>query len=224
MNSPHEETLFPVGTLACPVCEKQGSSFFLQVSMREYWRCATCESTFLTPVHWLSRQDEMALYQKHRNDPDDEGYRRFLARLAQPLLERLPSGASGLDYGCGPGHVLAAMLSEEGHAMAVFDPFFANDPRALTTTYDFITCTEVAEHFHRPAEEFRRLQCLLKPGGWLAVMTCFQTEDARFADWHYRRDPTHVVFYREATFAYLARCWGWYCEVPCRNVVLLQRP
>ncbi|WP_382321659.1 class I SAM-dependent methyltransferase [Hydrogenophaga sp. UC242_53] len=89
--------------------------------------------------------------------------------------------------------------------------------------HDFITCTEVAEHFHDPAAEFRRLDALLRPGGWLALMTRFQTDDARFAQWHYRRDPTHVVFYREATLRWLARHHGWHCEVPGANVVLMQK-
>jgi hypothetical protein len=65
---------------------------------------------------------------------------------------------------------------------------------------------------------------LLRPGGWLALTTCFQTDDSRFAQWHYRRDPTHVVFYREATLAHLARHHGWRMEVPTRNVALMHKP
>ena len=67
---------------------------------------------------------------------------------------------------------------------------------ALQRDYDVITLSEVAEHLFEPAVEFERLGRLLKPGGWLGVMTCFQTDDTSFARWHYRRDPTHVVFYR----------------------------
>ncbi|WP_347259047.1 class I SAM-dependent methyltransferase [Methylocaldum sp.] len=89
--------------------------------------------------------------------------------------------------------------------------------------YDFVTCTEVAEYFHQPSREFRRLDALLRPGGWLALMTCFQSDDTRFADWHYRRDPTHVVFYREATLRRLAGRHGWHCEIPCPNVALMRK-
>ena len=91
-------------------------------------------------------------------------------------------------------------------------------------TYDFVTCTEVAEHFHRPADEFDRLERLLRPGGWLAVMTSFQTDDARFAGWHYRRDPTHVVFYRAETFRTIAARHGWDCEIPAKDVALMRKP
>jgi 2-polyprenyl-3-methyl-5-hydroxy-6-metoxy-1,4-benzoquinol methylase len=116
------------------------------------------------------------------------------------------------------------MLREAGHSVALYDPFFHPDTSPLQTRHDFITCTEVIEHFHAPAQEFRRLDALLQPGGWLALMTCFQTDDARFAQWHYRRDPTHVVFYREGTLAHLARRHGWRMEVPTRNVALMHKP
>ena len=43
---------------------------------------------------------------------------RFLGRLAEPLVERLDPGASGLDFGCGPGPALAAMLTRRGYTVA----------------------------------------------------------------------------------------------------------
>jgi hypothetical protein len=55
-------------------------------------------------------------------------------------------------------------------------------------------------------------------------MTFFQTDDAGFADWHYRKDPTHVVFYREATMRQAAASRGWSCEIPVRNVALMRKP
>ncbi|MCC5968498.1 MAG: class I SAM-dependent methyltransferase [Pararhodobacter sp.] len=210
--------------IACPVCGAPRSEWFMVVGGREYWRCIECEARYLTPAQHPSREEAYAHYLQHENDPNDSRYRRFLSKLSDPLLARLAAGARGLDYGCGPGPALAAMLREAGHAVALYDPFFHPDPAPLSETYDFVTCTEVAEHFHNPNAEFARLRALIRPNGWLAVMTCFQTDDARFKDWHYRKDPTHVVFYRAATFMYLARSWGWRCEVPVKDVVLMQRP
>lgn len=209
---------------ACPVCRSPGSQPFMSVDGRDYWRCETCAARILDPHQLPSRDTEYAHYLHHENHPDDPGYRRFLSRLAVPLLARLPSASRGLDYGCGPGPALAAMLREAGHEMALYDPFFHPDPEPLEKSYDFVTCTETAEHFHRPAEEFARLMSLVRPGGWLAIMTCFQTDDARFQDWHYRKDPTHVVFYREETLRHLAAARGWHCEVPGKDVALMQRP
>jgi len=48
----------------------------------------------------------------------DPRYRRFLARLAEPLIAHLPKGARGLDFGCGPGPTLSLMLREAGFACA----------------------------------------------------------------------------------------------------------
>lgn len=208
----------------CPVCLAPGVQPFMSVDGRNYLRCKTCTATFLDPRQFPSRDHEYVHYLHHQNHPDDPGYRRFLSKLAVPLLERLPPASRGLDYGCGPGPALAAMLCEVGHEVALYDPFFQPDPAPLGRVHDFVTCTETAEHFHRPAEEFARLMSLVRPGGWLAIMTCFQTNDARFANWHYRKDPTHVVFYHENTLRHLAATRGWHCEVPAKDVALMQRP
>ena len=213
----------PVAWPLCPVCVVGSVEFFLAVGDLRYWRCPHCLATLLEPRQRLSLEDERAEYRLHRNDPADAGYRAFLARLAEPLLARLAQDSEGLDFGCGPGPALSAMLREAGHRMRDYDPAFAPDPAALARTYDFIACTEVFEHLHQPARELALLESLLRPGGMLAVMTNFQTDDARFADWKYRRDPTHVVFYRRHTFEVLAHARGWDCEFPAANVVFLTR-
>ncbi len=208
----------------CPVCRVPSPRPLLEIDARAYWRCDVCEARFLDPKQLPNRDQERAHYLNHENNPDDPGYRTFLSKLARPLLERLEPGRSGLDYGCGPGPALAMMLEEAGHRMALYDPFFFEDKEVLARTYDVITCTEAAEHFHRPHEEFDRLGRLLRPGGWLGIMTCFQTDDTRFATWHYRRDPTHVVFYREATLRHIAAERGWCCDVPTKDVALMRKP
>jgi SAM-dependent methyltransferase len=209
---------------ACPVCRGARVAAFGTFEARGYWRCDGCGARGLNPAHHPDARTERGHYDLHDNRVDDPGYRRFLGRLAVPLLARLDRGAAGLDYGCGPGPALAAMLREAGHEMAVHDPFYAPDPAPLAARYDFVTCTEVAEHFHAPAEAFDRMGALLRPGGLLAVMTCFQTEDARFGGWHYRRDPTHVVFYRAETFEAIAAARGWRCEIVAKDVAFLTVP
>ncbi|WP_119418779.1 methyltransferase domain-containing protein [Desertibaculum subflavum] len=207
----------------CPVCRQGDPRPLIRADGFDYWRCEACEASFLDPGQRPSWRDASAYYLRHENDADDPRYRRFLARLAEPLLARLAPRSRGLDYGCGPGPALAAMLREAKHSITVYDPLFRPDPAALEQAYDFITCTEVIEHFHHPAEEFERLDGLLRPGGWLGLTTCFQTEDARFAGWHYRRDPTHVVFYREATLRHVAAARGWSCEIPAKDIALMRK-
>lgn len=208
----------------CPVCVTGLGRYFQQVEARHYWRCPSCEATYLDPRQLPGREEERREYDLHRNHAHDPGYRRFLSKAAEPLAGKLAAGSRGLDFGCGPGPALAAMMQEIGHAMALYDPFYFDDPKVLERAYDFVTCTEVFEHLHRPAEELDRIDGLLRPGGWLAVMTTFQTDDAAFANWNYRRDPSHVVFYRASTFEYLARNRGWRLEIPTANVVLMRKP
>ncbi len=206
----------------------------MTVRDRTYRRCLACEATFLLPEQLPSPEAERRRYDQHNNDPGDPRYVAFLRRLADPLLERLGRACAdgtmhgplhGLDFGSGPEPVLAELIREAGHTVACYDPFYAPDRVLLSgeKRYDFITCCEVAEHLHAPADEFDRLKSLLRPAGILAIMTEFQTEDARFARWYYREDRTHVVFFRETTFIHLGERLGMTVEIPHRNVVLLQK-
>ena len=207
----------------CPVCEQGEPEWFQAVKEVRYLRCPVCLATLMAPECRLNEAEEKAVYALHDNHPDDPGYRRFLCRLAAPLLECLPPGSSGLDFGCGPGPALNRMMEESGMQMSLYDPYFCPDTTALDKRYDFVTCTEVVEHLHHPAAVFRQLDSLLLPGGFLGVMTCFQTDDARFANWHYRRDPTHVVFYRQATLQWLAGHHGWHLDVPAKDVAIFRK-
>lgn len=211
-------------SVPCPVCQQAELGPFREIAQKRYLRCRTCKATVMAPECRLPPDEERAVYQLHDNDPSDAGYRRFLSRLAEPMMAALPQGAAGLDFGCGPGPALARMFEEAGFSMALYDLFFYPEHAALETRYDFVTCTEVVEHLFHPAEVFARFDQLLKPGGLLGLMTCFQTDDDRFDNWHYRRDPTHVVFYREDTFKWLASHYGWRLEIPAKDVVLLHKP
>ncbi|HDS85639.1 MAG TPA: methyltransferase domain-containing protein [Phycisphaerales bacterium] len=209
---------------ACRVCLCGTANPFARVDNRDYWSCPTCTSIFLDDTQLPDRQTEYQQYLLHNNDPKDPGYQAFLNKLAEPLLKKLEPGMKGLDFGCGAGPALGLMLADMGYEMNFYDPFFFQpDTSVLHKTYDFIVCSEVAEHFHQPSHEFARLDAMLNPNGWLGIMTCFQTDDLKFANWHYRRDLTHVVFYREETFRYLAWQFGWDCQIPAKNIVLLQK-
>lgn len=178
----------------------------------------------MDPGCWLDPAAEKQVYDLHDNDPSDPGYRRFLSKLTEPLSRCLQPGSRGLEFGCGPGPALAVMLSEQGFVVSLYDPYYYPESTVLERCYDFVTCTEVVEHLHDPWSTFAQLDQLLTPGGWLGVMTCFQTDDARFANWHYRRDPTHVVFYRASTLAHIARRFGWHLEFPVKDVALFRKP
>jgi SAM-dependent methyltransferase len=160
---------------------------------------------------------------QHRNDAADPEYLRFLSRLGDPLAERLSAGAQGLDFGCGPAPALAALLTARGFPCVAYDPQFAPDENLLERDYDFIACSEVIEHVHSPRDTFNLFARLLRRGGVLGIMTRFYDE-APFADWWYRRDPTHVCFYGETTVRWIAGYFGWALELPRPNVAIFTVP
>jgi CTP:phosphocholine cytidylyltransferase-like protein len=49
---------------------------------------------------------------------------------------------------------------------------------------------------------------LVRPNGILAIMTLFINAKIDYKSWWYKNDPTHVVFYHEDTFVYLANRFG----------------
>ena len=208
----------------CIICSNPGSLSFSTNDSKTYWSCNFCEGRYLDASHYINEDEEKERYLEHNNQIDDMAYRSFLGKLALPLQAKLSSGDTGLDFGCGHGPALADILEKDGFNVSLYDPFFFPDTEALTRTYDFITCTETAEHFHNPYKEFNTINSLLKPGGWLGIMTCFLTTDEAFESWYYRRDPTHVTFYCKKTFEVIASQRNWQYEFPSKDIVLLQKP
>lgn len=209
--------------LTCPLCASAETTHFHRDTRRDYYRCTDCRLVFVPSAQRLAPEAEKAVYDQHRNSPDDIGYRQFLSRLYTPLCERLAPGACGLDFGAGPGPTLSVMFEEAGHPMAIYDPFYAPDPAVLERHYDFVTATEVAEHLFEPGPELERLASLLRPAGWLGLMTKRVTTLQAFTRWHYILDPTHVVFFSDATFEWLAHHLDMRLELPASDVALLQK-
>ena len=83
----------------CTLCWSTTLRLLVAVNGVPYWRCPGCQATLMDPGHWLDEAAEKAIYDLHHNSPDDPGYRRFLGRLADPLMERLRPGSRGLDFG-----------------------------------------------------------------------------------------------------------------------------
>lgn len=209
----------------CPLCASRESLLLLSDQAAQlYFRCPTCELIFLDPGQRLAAGDEARRYLEHRNDGADPGYVDFLRRLADPVAGRLPAGARGLDFGCGPAPVMSDMLSARGFPCTAYDPFFQPDEALLDAQYDYVTCSEVVEHLHEPGDTFALMGRLLARGGLLGVMTRFHGHEAPFESWWYRRDPTHVCFYAEPTMHWIAARHGWAVEFPRTHVALFTVP
>jgi SAM-dependent methyltransferase len=192
-------------------------------SPRKYFACSACNLAFLAPSDRLPPDQEKSRYLQHNNDINDPRYRNFVRPLYDQVRQHVTPGGSGLDFGSGTGPVLAEMLRADGYNISLFDSFFHPLHQNLRQTYDFIVACEVVEHFFDPAAEFHRLRGMLRAAGVLGIMTRLWDAGIDFANWHYRRDPTHVAFYSQATFHWIQTRYG-FSEVsfPTDRVVLLR--
>ena len=209
--------------MICPICSGTNVFSFQLIGSIEYFRCKTCLGLFTDPKSRLSPEKEKERYSLHNNDVDDPEYRKFLSKLFDPLIKKLKKESRGLDYGCGPGPALASMLREEGFAVDIYDPYFFPDESYRDKVYDFITCTEAAEHFYEPQKEFNKLDQVLADKGILGVMTNFYEDTINFEDWYYRKDPTHVVFYTAKTLQCIAEERSWKVDIQSKNVVFFKK-
>lgn len=206
----------------CPLCAQNVIQLYHTDLVREYCQCENCKLVFVPEKFRLSLEEEKAVYDLHRNDPDDQGYRDFLSRLSIPLLERLGSGSTGLDFGCGPGPTLSLMLQEAGCEMDVYDPVYYNDRSVFTRQYDFICATEVVEHLYSPGSDLDQIFSMLKTGGWLGIMTKLVKNRQAFANWNYIRDLTHVCFFSKETFYHIASQYNAEPSFYGNDVILLR--
>ena len=208
----------------CPLCNHENFVLFHKDPHREYKRCAQCALVFVPEEQRLTPEKEKAVYDLHQNLPHDQGYRKFLSRLFDPIAQRAQPGAKGLDFGSGPGPTLSIMFEEAGYDMAIYDIFYAEDPTVLQKKYDFISCSEVVEHLFQPGDVIKSLFSMLMPGGVLGIMTKLVIDQNAFAGWHYITDPTHVCFFSKETFHWLADLNGYDLDFFGKDVVILQKP
>jgi len=190
--------------MPCPLCESKEIVDYYSNKRRDFLKCGFCNLVFVPNKFHLTPDEELKRYELHQNSPEDEGYKRFLSRLAIPLQERLKAKSHGLDFGSGPGPTLSGMLEDKGHTVEIYDYFYANDKEVLRKKFDFITATEVFEHLRNPGQEIKMLWELLNPGGILGIMTKLVIDQQAFPKWHYITDRTHICFFSEKTFMWLS--------------------
>ena len=211
---------------SCRLCSEDNVSIFYLDNEnfdKIFFKCSDCNLIFVQQNSLPDTNVEKDRYLSHNNDLDDPDYQAFLSKLWNPLERRLENGSLGLDYGAGPGPALIKMMSGDGYFVEMYDPFFANNKEVLDRTYDFIVCTETAEHFVYPSKDFNRFDRMLKLNGFLGVMTSFTDNVSNFGDWYYRRDPTHVSFYSTKTMDWIAAKMNWRVDLIENNIVIFYK-
>ena len=181
----------------CAICSTPTYLYYIHIkrNKQRYFRCPECKTIAMHPQHYPTLEEEKARYLTHNNDVYDPGYRKFVRPVIQAVNTHTQPHHHGIDYGAGTGPVITKLLQEQGYTMTTYDPIFIPNTKALSNTYDFIVCCEVAEHFHDPQSEFARFNKLLNPGGILIIKTEFLLTDTDFSNWYYINDPTHTIFY-----------------------------
>ena len=189
----------------CKICGS--SNLELLDIQNKYYHCQECEVIFIDPAEIVAPTEEKERYEGHDNNHQNEGYvkmfENFIDDLIQPNIN-LKEINDVLEFGCGPGPVLADLLESEGLKVNRYDPYFFPDKVFLDKKYDLITSTEVFEHFSDPVKEMELLTSHLREDSYLAVMTSFHPGPEEFEDWWYKWDPTHIVFYNQNTFKKIA--------------------
>jgi len=207
----------------CPLCLKSTITHYHKDNLRDYWQCNNCHLVFVDSKSLLNANDEKAIYDLHENSSDDIGYRNFLNKLLVPLINMLKPGAKGLDFGSGSGPTIKIMMEEKGFKVNNFDLYYAHNPEIFDQTYDFITCTEVIEHLYLPHDEISMLNNILSPGGYFGIMTKRLINKDKFKSWHYKNDPTHVCFYSDETFEFMASYWGFELNIINSDTVIFKK-
>lgn len=207
----------------CPLCHHDQAKLSFQDKKRSFYLCPECRLLFADSNSYLLPDAEKQRYGRARQ----AGKQKQLARFIHPLLEQLQSLQPAPLFGLNFGRVLSEeglqQLNDAGHHLQQFDPFFAADHQLLHDQYDFICCFRVFEHFRTPAKEWDLIQKLIKPNGWLAISTPLLTSLETFPKWHYKNNPTHVSFYQQQTFAYLASLGQFKLIFAAQDFILMQK-
>jgi len=196
-----------VSSLPCPLCSGNSKSFYV-FKLREFLRCNSCKSVFTNPAHYLTPAEEKTHYEWHENDPEDLRYQNFVRPLVNHIFEDFNAAHTGLDFGSGTGSPIVKLLEDEKYNISQYDLFFHNHPQVLQKGYDYIACSETAEHFKEPYKEFEQLRNLLLPNGKLYIMTERIDNSRDFTTWYYKDDPTHVFLYHENAFKWIKKEFG----------------
>ena len=200
---------------ACKLCggttEPFGELMVLGRHRARYLCCGACGYVAVENPHWL---DEA--YADHAIAALDTGIvvrNLWLADAVDALLRwRYRNVRAALDYGAGTG-LFVRLMRDRGHDFRWNDPHCGNlfalgFEADADTTFDLVTCFEVAEHMVDPLPVFERLVAR-------APVLIFSTEllperNNRPGEWHYYAPETgqHVGFFTTESLQGLANRLG----------------
>lgn len=195
--------------LICKICGSHAKPLHDPQFDQIYMKCTNCGFIHLMDQYHISYESERAEYDLHENSIDDLGYVKYLDNFLSQAVDPFVTSGRALDFGCGPGPVLAELMKQRGLQALTYDRHYQHSEDALDHVYDLITATEVFEHFHDPVSEMALMSSLLKKNGVLSIMTSVPpNSESEFLKWGYRREQTHISFYTLKSLECLGRRFG----------------
>ena len=203
--------------MRCPVCDSNSRYFFRnRETKRPFFRCEKCLYTFSTEQKPNFEEAKGFFKAQWEESPDGgcpDSYPLFYALLesvGRPSLK-------ALDFGCGNGEFIRFLRNKGIETLGV-DPIpVENDmkPYVYSTLdelpekrFDVITAFEVFEHLDRPRDTLSQLLPFLDQNGFVFIATTLTnralTNTRCIPYWLYQKDATHIGFFHERTFEWLA--------------------
>lgn len=193
----------------CPICASNIDKT-IRCTQPEgiFFDCEICGAIIRDPMTHVPFSEEKSRYLNHENSVENIGYLDYGRKVTDLVIEHPRyshhSKFKILDFGSGAAELVKALLGDQ-HQVSSYDPHFFPDNKLLQDNYDVIIASEVVEHFNHPGQEWNLVSRLLKKDtSLLVVRTQPFLDHLSLQDWYYRRDPTHVIFYRLKTLDYIS--------------------
>ncbi len=210
----------------CRVCNR-GSSVFYRDS-RTFYRCGNCSLIFTDEI--AQAPDQEKHYKAQWGNQQDEFWKGQAEAILQ-IIRRYHEPRHVLDFGAGSG-ALTDELRRRGVDCTPLEPMVHGFLKAQSYPHKFdaIIGVEVIEHLPNLWEELREMEKVLAPAG-IMLFTTLLTEAfvnapdaaARFKEWWYKDDPTHVTFFGYRSLEVLGDIAGYDVDVILDKVIVFTR-
>lgn len=197
----------------CPLCQNSQTKLFYEEKRRPFFLCPVCFLIFVPEAFHISADEEKKRYDFHENDPKGQNYLAYKSWMRDFFnwVGREQLQGQVCDYGSGPHPILEEILKEEGSEHLTFssyDVYYAAEKFPAPSSVDVILLSEVVEHFRDLRLEWEKISQSLKPHARIYIRTSLWSDKTTWSSWAYARDNTHIAFYHEKTFLYLAKLLG----------------
>lgn len=181
--------------MKCPLCRSKTISDYYNSKKTSYIQCSDCSLVFIPRDQLLSNEEEHARYELHDNSITNNGYVKYLSKIADKLEALNLTQLKILDFGSGKNAVLETVLHQRNIKCYSYDPLYDLGNSNLKFSYGVIVVCEVIEHIYNIYEEINLLSSLLDRGGYLLLRTELLLDNTDFSSWWYKEDVTHVNFF-----------------------------